>query len=69
MQTYVAEIDGRGIFAFRADDVTRASVARHPCRDASALETVHSGGQPIWNGRAPIIARNATSSEATSGEN
>jgi hypothetical protein len=30
-----------------------------------ALETMHSGGRPIWNGRAPIIARNATSSEAT----
>jgi len=66
MQTYVAEIDGRGIFAFRADDVAGAqawldihAVMRH------ALETVHSGGQPIWNGRAPIIARNATSSEAT----
>jgi hypothetical protein len=29
-----------------------------------ALETVQSDGQPIWNGRAPIIARNATSSEA-----
>jgi hypothetical protein len=66
MQTYVAEIDGRGIFAFRADDVACAqawldihAVMRH------ALETVHSDGQPIWNGRAPIIARHATSSEAT----
>lgn len=65
MQTYVAEIDGRGIFAFRADDVARAqawldihAVMRH------ALETVHSDGRPIWNGRAPIIARNATSFEA-----
>ena len=28
-----------------------------------ALETVQSGGQPIWNG-PPIIARNANSSEA-----
>jgi hypothetical protein len=66
MQTYVAEIDGRGIFAFRADDVACAqawldihAVMRH------ALETVHSDGRPIWNGRAPIIARHATSSEAT----
>ena len=65
MQTYVAEIDGRAIFAFRADDVGCAqawldihAVMRH------ALETVQSDGQPIWNGRAPIIARNATSSEA-----
>ena len=65
MQTYVAEIDGRAIFAFRADDVGCAqawldihAVMRH------ALETVQSDGQPIWNGHAPIIARNATSSEA-----
>jgi hypothetical protein len=66
MQTYVAEIDGRGIFAFRADDVACAqawldihAVMRH------ALETKHCDGRPIWNGRAPIIARSATSSEAT----
>ena len=65
MQTYVAEIDGRGIFAFRADGMARAqawldihAVMRH------ALETVHSDGRPIWNGRAPITARDATSSEA-----
>ena len=70
MQTYVAEIDGRGIFAFRADDVTGAqawldihAVMRH------ALETKHSDGRPIWNGRAPIVARSATSSEATAWRN
>ncbi len=47
MQTYVAEIDGRAIFAFRADDVACAqawldihAVMRH------ALETVHSDGRP-----------------------
>jgi hypothetical protein len=65
MQTYVAEIDGRAIFAFRADNVGCAqawldihAVMRH------ALETIHSDGRRIWNGRAPI-ARNATSAEAT----
>ncbi len=70
MQTYVAEIDGRGIFAFRADDVAGAqawldihAVMRH------ALETKHCDGRPIWNGRAPIIARSATSSEATAWRN
>jgi hypothetical protein len=66
MQTYVAEIDGRAIFVFRADDAACAqawldihAVMRH------ALETVHSDGRPIWNGRAQITARNATSAEAT----
>jgi hypothetical protein len=65
MQTYVAEIDGRAIFAFRSDDVACAqawldihAVMRH------ALETVHSDGKRIWNGRAQITARKATSAEA-----
>ena len=66
MQTYVAEIDGRAIFAFRADDVACAqawldihAVMRH------ALETVQSGGRCIWNGEAQITARQATAAEAT----
>jgi hypothetical protein len=66
MQTYVAEIDGRAIFAFRADDVVCAqawldihAVMRH------ALETVQSGGRCIWNGEAQITARQATAAEAT----
>jgi hypothetical protein len=66
MQTYVAEIDGRAIFAFRAKDIVCAqawldihAVMRH------TLETIHSDGRRIWNGRAHIIARTATSAEAT----
>jgi hypothetical protein len=66
MQTYVAQIDGRAIFAFRAEDIVCAqawldihAVMRH------ALETIHSDGQRIWNGRARIVAREATSAEAT----
>ena len=66
MQTYVAEIDGRAIFAFRSADVICAqawldihAVMRH------TLETVHSDGRRIWNGQAQIVARRATSAEAT----
>ena len=66
MQTYVAEIDGRAIFAFRAVDDTSAqawldihAVMRH------TLETVHSGGRRIWNGRTHILARKASSREST----
>jgi hypothetical protein len=66
MKTYVAEIDGRAIFAFRAVDDANAqawldvhAVMRH------TLETIHSDGRRIWNGHAPIRARRASSSEAT----
>jgi hypothetical protein len=65
MQTYVAEIDGRAIFAFRACDPASAqawldihAVMRH------TLETIHSGGRRIWNGHARIVARKASSREA-----
>jgi hypothetical protein len=65
MHTYVAEIDGRAIFAFRAvNDVTAQAwldihaVMRH------TLETLHSGGRRIWNGQAQIVARRASAREA-----
>jgi hypothetical protein len=65
MQTYVAEIDGRAIFAFRAvnDGTAQAwldihAVMRH------TLETRHSGGRRIWNGQAQILARRASAREA-----
>ena len=66
VQTYVAEIDGRAIFAFRAVDDSNAqawldvnAVMRH------ALETLHSNGRRIWNGQAQIRARTARPHEAT----
>jgi hypothetical protein len=65
MQTYVAEIDGLAVFAFRAADDANAqawldihAVMRH------TLETLHSGGRRIWNGRAQIIARKASARES-----
>ena len=66
MQTYIAEIDGRAIFAFRAVDDVNAqawldihAVMRH------TLETLHSGGRRIWNGQAQITARRASATQAT----
>jgi hypothetical protein len=66
VQTYVAEIEGRAIFAFRAVDDTNAqawldvnAVMRH------ALETLQSNGRRIWNGQAQIRARKARPHEAT----
>ncbi len=64
MKTYVAEIDGRAIFAFRAfSDVSAQAwldvhaVMRH------RLELLESGGQRIWNGHTEIIARQASADE------
>ena len=66
MQTYVAEIDGRAIFAFRAADESCAqawldihAVMRH------TLARVQSGGRQIWNGRSDIVARKATTAESS----
>jgi len=66
MDTYVAEIDGRAIFAFRAVDDARAqawldvhAIMRH------RLEQLESSGQRIWNGEAHIAARKASAAEAT----
>jgi hypothetical protein len=65
MQTYVAEIDGKAIFAFRAADDACAqawldihAVMRH------RLERLESGGRRIWNGQAQITARRANAAEA-----
>ena len=66
MQTYVAEIDGRAIFAFRAIDLPCAqawldihAVMRH------TLEKVKSGGRRVWDGQSLIVARHATSAEGS----
>lgn len=66
MKTYVAQIDGRAIFAFRAlsDVAAQAwldvhSVMRH------RLEQIESGGQRIWNGHTDIVARQASADEDT----
>ena len=65
MQTYVAEIDGRPIFVFRAEDDARAqawldihAIMRH------RLEALQSEGRSIWNGQAQILARKASRAEA-----
>ncbi len=65
MQTYVAEIDGRAIFAFRSidDACAQAWLDIHTVM-RRRLETIQSGGQRIWNGRAQILARQADPSQA-----
>ena len=65
MQTYVAEIDGRAIFAFRSinDSCAQAWLDIHTVM-RRRLEQIESGGLRIWNGRAQILARKASSAEA-----
>jgi hypothetical protein len=66
MKTYVAEIDGRAIFAFRAfSDVSAQAwldvhtVMRH------RLEQIESDGRRIWDGHTDIVARQASADEDT----
>ena len=65
MQTYIAEIDGRAIFAFRSIDVAcaQAWLDIHTVM-RRRLERIESSGQRIWNGRAQILARKADPSQA-----
>ncbi len=65
MKTYVAEINGHAIFAFRAATDAGAqawldihAIMRH------RLEQITSRGQRIWDGHAHIAAREASAAEA-----
>jgi hypothetical protein len=65
METYVAEIDGRAIFAFRSvdDSCAQAWLDIHGLMRRS-LARLESGGHAIWNGRSEIVARKATADES-----
>lgn len=64
-QTYVAEIDGRAIFAFRSFDAScaQAWLDIHGLM-RRRLERLQSDGRAIWDGRSAIVARKATSDES-----
>jgi hypothetical protein len=65
MQTYVAEINGRAIFAFRSvdDSCAQAWLDIHGLMRRT-LERLRSDGHAIWDGEAEIVARKATSGES-----
>lgn len=65
MQTYVAEINGRAIFAFRSVDKScaQAWLDIHGLMRRT-LEQLQSGGQAIWDGQVEIVARKATPGES-----
>lgn len=66
MQTFIAEIDGRAIFAFRSTDelCAQAWLDIHGLMRRT-LARLQSDGEAIWNGRSEIVARKATLSEST----
>jgi hypothetical protein len=65
MQTYVAEIDGRAIFAFRSVDAScaQAWLEVHGLMRRT-LERLQSGGVAVWDGQSAILARKATPDES-----
>jgi hypothetical protein len=65
MQTYVAEINGRAIFAFRSVDEScaQAWLDIHGLMRRT-LERLHSGGKAVWDGQAEIVARKASPGES-----
>lgn len=66
MQTFVAEIDGRAIFAFRSSDgsCAQAWLDIHGLMRRT-LARLQSDGMAVWNGQSEIVARKATSGEST----
>jgi len=68
MQTYVAEINGEALMAFRAlDDVEARAMADDPEGDVrtSLLEVVRVDGSALWDGASPIDVRIAKEHEHT----
>ncbi|HEV3242192.1 MAG TPA: hypothetical protein VGY14_02895 [Methyloceanibacter sp.] len=65
MQTYVAEINGRAVFAFRSVDAScaQAWLDIHGLM-RRMLEQLQSDGRAICDGRSAIVARKATSDES-----
>jgi hypothetical protein len=65
MQTYVAEIDGRAIFAFRSVDAScaQAWLDIHALMRRT-LGRLQSDGHAVWDEQSAIVAREATSGES-----
>jgi hypothetical protein len=69
MKTYVAEINGEAVVAFRAadDDDARDMVSDEDGELQESLSedsgVVRTDGSPLWDGKSEIIARPATEAE------
>ena len=64
MQTYVAEIEGRAVMSFRAENECEAQLWINSEEEVRAeLKVLENEGRPLWNGRAIISVRAATVAE------
>ena len=64
MPVYVAEIAGRAIFAFDADDEGNASARVSDKAFVHDLHVLQHGGRSLWDGSAEICLRSARPEEA-----
>ena len=64
MQTYVAEIEGRAVIAFRAENEGEAQMWIDNEEGVRAeLKVLENEGRPLWDGTAKISVRAATVAE------
>jgi hypothetical protein len=63
MGVYVAEINGRGIAAVNADQISDAEeLVKNPAIEIE-LMVLENDGAPLWDGEAPIRMRSALPEE------
>jgi hypothetical protein len=64
VQTYVAEVAGRAVIAFRAKDEIEAQKWIDTEKAVrSDLAVLENEGRPLWDGETPIVVRAATFAE------
>ena len=64
MPTYVAEIDGRAVFAFRAADAAQAQTwIENEDNVRTELVAIENDGKPLWDRAAIISVRPANMEE------
>jgi hypothetical protein len=70
MRTYIVEIDGEAVMAFRAEDYAEARTRVHGKESEQGgiktvlLEYNRTNGRPLWNGISELTTRVANESEA-----
>ena len=63
MTVYVAEINGRAIAAFNAENDIQAEGRASSKPFRGDLTVLENGGQPLWNGADRILVRKALPAE------